>query len=60
MNVKIAYSLEKWYNVVTTTNKNHGGICYGNYVMGSDGTLRCISNLQAAPETLEGVQQSFI
>jgi hypothetical protein len=36
-NVKIAYSLEKWYNVVTTTNKNHGGICYGNYVITETG-----------------------
>ena len=37
LNVKIAYSLEKWYNVVTTTKQNHGGICYGNYVITETG-----------------------
>ena len=35
--VKIAYNLEKWYNVVTTTHKSHGGICYGNYVITETG-----------------------
>ena len=30
--IKIAYIPEKWYNVVTTTQKPQGGICYGNYI----------------------------